>query len=181
MEHNGGSTRQRSSGAFLVGLVVVPALLLAGLLLAHAEERENLLALLPQAGEVQGWQPEDSPQQVVGEELFSLINGGAEIFLKAGFSRAMSQAYVRADQQLIQVEIYEMTNPEAARAVFARKTQGDGEPVALGTQGVVGAYYVIFWQDRFLVTVTGPDATPDTRTGLLGFSRAVESRIKQRH
>jgi len=161
-------------------LVVVPALLLAGLLLADAKEREDLLALLPQAGEVQGWQPEGPPQQAVGEELFSLINGGAEIFLKAGFSRAMSQAYFRADRQLIQVEIYEMTSPEAARAVFARKAQGDGEPVALGTQGVMGTYYVIFRQDRFLVTVTGPDAAPDTRTDLLGFSRVVESRIKHR-
>ncbi len=141
----------------------------------------GLRGLLPQAGEVQGWQPEGSPQQVVGEELFSLINGGAEIFLKAGFVRAMAQSYARADQRLIQVEIYEMTNPEAARAVFGRKTQGDGDPVALGAQGVMGAYYVTFWQDRFLVTVTGPDATPDTRTDLLGFSRAVESRIKQHY
>jgi hypothetical protein len=162
-------------------LVVVLSALVAGLPLADAKEGENLLALLPQAGEVQGWQPEGSPQQAVGEELFSLINGGAEIFLSAGFSQAMSQTYVRADQQLIQVEIYEMTDPEAARVVFARKTQGDGEPVALGTQGVVGAYYVIFWQDRFLVAVTGPDATPDTRTDLLVFCRAIGTRINQRH
>lgn len=181
MNYSGGSTGRRSSGAVLVGLAVTLALALPGHPLAGESGGGDLLGLLPQAAEIQGWQPEGSPQQVVGEELFSLINGGAEIFLKAGFSRAMSQAYVRAGRQLIQVEIYEMTSPEAARAVFERKTQGDGEPVALGTQGVMGAYYVIFWQDRFLVAVTGPDATPETRTDLLGFSRAVGSRIKQRH
>jgi len=53
-------------------------------------------------------------------------------------------------------------------------------PVALGMQGMMGAYYVIFWQDRFLVTVTGPDGTPDTQAALMVFSRAVETRIKQR-
>jgi hypothetical protein len=47
-------------------------------------------------------------------------------------------------------------------------------------QGMMGAYYVIFWQDRFLVTVTGPDGTPDTQAALMVFSRAVETRIKQR-
>ena len=53
-------------------------------------------------------------------------------------------------------------------------------PVALGMQGMMGAYYVIFWQDRFLVTVTSPDGTPDTQAALMDFSRAVETRIKQR-
>ena len=181
MEHSGGSTRHRSSGAVLVGLTVTLALALPSHPLAGESGGGGLRGLLPQAAEIQGWQPEGSPQQVVGEDLFSLINGGAEMFLQAGFSRAMSQAYVRADRQLIQVEIYEMTSPEAAQAIFARKTQGDGEPVALGTQGVMGTYYVIFRQDRFLVTVTGPDATPETRTDLLGFSRAIGSQIKQHH
>ncbi len=180
MKHNGEFTGRRSSRDVLVGLAVTLALALPSCPLAGESGGGNLLGLLPQAAEIQGWQPDGSPQQAVGEDLFSLINGGAEIFLKAGFVRAMAQPYVRADQQLIQVEIYEMTRPEAARAVFARKTQGDGEPVALGTQGVMGTYYLIFWQDRFLVTVTGPDATPDTRTDLLVFSRAVESRIKHR-
>jgi len=180
VKHSGGSTKGRSTGAFLVVLAVTLAVALPGLLLAAEPEQGGLLGLLPQASEIQGWQPDGSPQQVVGEELFSLINGGAEIFLKAGFLRAMAQPYARADQQLIQLEIYEMTGPEAARAVFIRKTQGDGQPFALGEQGMMGAYYVIFWQDRFLVTVTGPGATPDTRAALLIFSRAVETRIKQR-
>jgi len=83
----------------------------------------DLLALLPCVSELGGWQPEAPPHQVMGEDLFSLINGGAEIFLKAGFSRAVSQAYIQAGRQPIQLEIYEMTGPDATpeiRAILMR-------------------------------------------------------------
>ena len=161
-------------------LAMVLLLALSGTLLVAEDGKEGLLALLPRASELGGWQPEAPPHQVVGEDLFSLINGGAEIFLKAGFSRAVSQAYIQAGQQPIQLEIYEMTGPEAARAVFGQKAKGNGQPVTLGVQGVDGEYYLIFWQDRFFVTVTGPAATPEIRAILMRLSRAIEARIAER-
>jgi len=161
-------------------LVSVLLLALSGTLFAAEDGKGDLLALLPRASDLAGWQPEAPPHQVVGEGLFSLINGGAEIFLKAGFSRAVSQAYIQAGQQPIQLEIYEMTGPEAARAVFGQKAKGNGQPVTLGVQGVDGEYYLIFWQDRFFVTVTGPDATPEIRAVMMHLSRAIEARIAER-
>lgn len=109
--------------------------------LAAEPAQRDLLHLLPQAPELSGWQPEGPSHQVAGEDLFSLIDGGAEVFLKAGFSRAMTQTYGRADRQPIQLEIYEMVSADAARAVFTQKTKGDGQPVTLGAQGVDGGYY----------------------------------------
>lgn len=161
-------------------LVSVLLLALSGTLLAAEDGKGGLLALLPRVSALGGWQPEAPPHQVVGEDLFRLINGGAEIFLKAGFSRAVSQAYIQAGRQPIQLEIYEMTGPQAARAVFGQKTRGNGQPVTLGVQGVDGEYYLIFWQDRFLVTVTGPDATPEVQAILMRLSRAIEARIAER-
>jgi len=159
---------------------MVLLLALSGARVVAEDGKGGLLALLPRVSELGSWQPEAPPHQAVGEELFRLINGGAEIFLKAGFSRAVSQAYIQAGRQSIQLEIYEMTGPEAARAVFGQKTKGNGQPVTLGIQGVDGDYYLIFWQDRFLVTVTGPDATPEIRGILMRLSRAIEARIAER-
>ena len=171
---------QQPARPFASLLVSVLLLALSGTLLVAEDGKEGLLALLPRASDLAGWQPEAPPHQVVGEGLFSLINGGAEIFLKAGFSRAVSQAYIQAGQQPIQLEIYEMTGPEAARAVFGQKAKGNGQPVTLGVQGVDGEYYLIFWQDRFFVTVTGPDATPEIRAVMMHLSRAIEARIAER-
>jgi len=173
----GRSKSSLSPGPLVSFLATVLLLTLTGALLAAEDRKGNLLALLPHDSELGGWQPEAPPDQVEGEDLFSLINGGAEIFLKAGFSRAVSQAYIQAGQQPIQLEIYEMVSPEAARAVFGQKAKGDGQAVTLGVRGVDGGYYLIFWQDRFLVTVTGPDASPDTRVAIIAFARAVEIRI----
>jgi hypothetical protein len=176
----GGSNSSFPLRAAASLLVVVLLLALSSARLAAEDGKGGLLTLLPPVSTLGGWQPEAPPHEVVGEELFSLIDGGAELFLKAGFSRAVSQAYIQAGQQPIQIEIYEMTSPEAARAVFGEKTKGDGRPLPLGVQGVDGEYYLIFWQDRFLVTVTGPDATPEIRGVLLRLSRAIEARIVER-
>ena len=76
---------------------------------------------------------------------------------------------------------HSMVDGSASCGLCSGRVAGERlSPVALGMQGMMGAYYVIFWQDRFLVTVTSPDGTPDTQAALMVFSRAVETRIKQR-
>ena len=163
----------------LLALLTMLTLLLPAAALVGEVGREGLLMLFPQPSDLGGWRPEGPPQQAVGEELFSLIDGGAEVFLRAGFVWAAIQTYTMPERPSIDLEIYEMTGPEAAQAVFAKKTEGDGQPIRLGAQAVQGGYYLIFRHGRFLVTVTGADATPDTQAALMDFSRAVEARIKQ--
>ena len=54
---------------------------------------------LPQAGELQEWEPAGTPQHVVGDDLFLLINGGAEIYhenpmtANGGWSKATPYNY----------------------------------------------------------------------------------------
>jgi len=140
----------------------------------------SLLLLLPTSDEVRPWVPDAPPQRAEGQDLFSLINGGAELFLRHGFERAVVQTYSHAAAGHIQVEIYMMATPDGATEVFRRKT-GSGEfPLTIGDAGVSGEYYVIFRRGRFLVTVTAGDAAADAKTMVLRMARAVERRIALR-
>jgi len=176
-------------GALSVGVRLAVALLALGGVLgwapgdppgaAGADPAADITALLPRAGEIAGWAPDGPPQVAAGDELFALINGGAELFLQAGFERAVSQAYRGDGDRRVDLEIYRMQTPPAAEAVFRNKATG-GEPrVPLGAGGSQGEYYLIFWQDRFLITATGSDPGRDTMQAVERIARSVEGKIAQ--
>jgi hypothetical protein len=140
-----------------------------------------ILLLFPKPEEARPWVPEGPAQLAEGQELFALIDGGAELFLRHGFERAAVQSYALAGGRHIQVEIYMMRSMDGAADVFARKT-GPGElPLVLGDAGAGGEYYIVFRRNRFLVTVTAGDADADAKAAVLRIARAVENRISARY
>jgi hypothetical protein len=120
----------------------------------------------------------DGPAQVAeGQDLFALINGGAELFLRYGFERGAVQNYNLGGGRQIQVEVYQMRTPDGAAEVFARKVGPGDLPLTIGDSGVRGEYYIIFRRGRFLITVAAGDTHPDAKTAVLRLARAVEKRI----
>ena len=142
---------------------------------------QAILLLFPKPEEARPWVSEGPAQLAEGQELFALIDGGAELFLRHGFERAAVQSYTFAGGRHIQVEIYMMRSVDGAADVFARKT-GPGElPLALGDAGAGGEYYIVFRRGRFLVTVTAGDADADAKAAVLRIARTVENRIPARY
>jgi hypothetical protein len=137
----------------------------------------SLRLLLPSSDEVRPWVPDAPAQFAEGQELFALINGGAEIFLRHGFERAATQTYSHAGGRHIQVEIYMMGTADGATEVFRYKAGATELPLAIGDAGVRGEYYVVFRRGRFLVTVTAGDAHADAQAMVLRIARDVERRI----
>jgi hypothetical protein len=145
---------------------------------ARADQADrSLLLLLPSSDDVRPWVP-DAPAHVAdGQQLFALINGGAEIFLQHGFERAVAQTYSHAGDRHIQVEIYMMGTADGATEVFRRKTGATELPLAIGDAGIRGEYYIVFRTGRFLVTVTAGDSQADAQAAVLRVARAIERRI----
>jgi hypothetical protein len=143
-------------------------------------DTQALLFLLPRAGEAQPWAPSEPPQVATGQELFALINGGAELFLRAGFERAVIQAYARDDGRHIQVDLYQMTSFDAAREVFTRRTGAGEAPLPIGDAGAAGDSYVIFQRGRFLVMVAAGDEAADAKAAVRVVAEKIAGRIPER-
>lgn len=137
----------------------------------------SLLVLLPSSDEVRPWEPDAPAQFAEGQELFALINGGAEIFLRHGFERIVAQTYSHVGGRHIQVEIYRMESADGATEVFLRRTGATERPLAIGDAGARGDYYIVFRTGRFLVTVTAGDTQADAQATVLRIARAIERRI----
>lgn len=67
---------------------------------------------------VAGWVIESQPEVYAGDDLFFLIDGGADLYLEYGFKEVAVANYINDNMQL-RVEVYEMTNAARAWGVFS--------------------------------------------------------------
>lgn len=140
--------------------------------------KEGISLLLPESDEVENWTEFDLPQHVVGEDLFTLINGGAEIYHEYGFHQAVNHSYESDDGRAINVEIYEMASPESAFGIYSFKTGDEGEEIPVGNDGLIESYYLNFWKGNYLVTLVGFDTEPETVEIILEMARLVDGKIE---
>ncbi len=137
----------------------------------------QLKDLLPQKGELGGWLPDGKAKYATGEDLFLLIDGGAEIYHEYGFEETVFQTYSTKDGKSINLEIYEMESQEAAYGIYSFKTGSDGRPLELGYEGWFESYYLNFWEGNFLVTVIGLDTDKETLDGIMKIAKAVDLKL----
>jgi len=162
--------------------IVLSLLVVLPLFLQCCEKRdveESVLARLPYDADLDGWEAEGEPQTAEGEDLFELINGGAEIYHEYGFRRAAIQSYSKRAERTINVELYEMEDPASAYGAYSFKIGKTGEPIYIGDEGKLEDYYLSFWKGHFVVTVVGYDTAPETREGLMVLARAIDERIPE--
>ena len=127
--------------------------------------------------DISGWRQEYEPEIYVGDSLFELINGGAEVYHRFGFVQALAAQYADDGGRSISLEVFEMKDVEGAMSIYSDKTGGSGEPLQIGDEAAVEDYYLNFRTGRFLVTITGFDSEPETTEGILLLARAVAAQL----
>ena len=140
---------------------------------AKAPEIEAPPDIMSAAVMMDGWQREYEPELYVGDSLFELINGGAEVYHRFGFVQALATQYGDSDGRSISLEVFEMGDVEGARNIYTDKTGGSGEPLEIGDEAAGEDYYLNLRSGQYLVTITGFDSDPETKDGILKLAGAV--------
>lgn len=165
-------------------IVVIFGMILgtAGFSLApnDAAVKTDMASFLPQTGELKGWEPVGTPQHMIGEDLFLLINGGAEIYHEYGFKQVIVQGFKNKNGKSFNLEIYEMQNPAAAYGIYTFKTGDEGKPLDVGNEGLLEDYYLNFWKGNVLVTIIGFDSENETMDGIKETAKVVAAKITAR-
>ena len=147
---------------------------------SQAEEpraKESLLHLMPSESDLNGWKLDGEPQTAEGIRLFELINGGAEEYMKEGFSRAVMATYRNNEGKRINLDIYEMLSPESAKSIYRKKAGNKGQKVSVGEEAAMEDYYLNFRKGAYQVTLSGYDTRRETLEWLLLMARLVAERI----
>ncbi len=120
----------------------------------------------------------EPPQTASGEQLFTLINGGAVLYVQAGFSRAVFASYRSAAGWNINLEIYRMKTVEAARNVYTQKIGAQGRPADLGVAALFEEYFLNFYRGVYPVTVSGYASDRQTADGIFTIARIIDERLE---
>jgi hypothetical protein len=161
--------------------LALTGVILAGVWAARARAGQEVLkAFVPADGAVAGWSRDGGLQEFAGEDLYTYIDGGAEIYQEYGFRRVVIQDFKNAAAKSVSLEIFEMETPAAAYGIFTFKRSGSGKSVGLGSGAELEDYYLNFWKGRFLMTLTGFDETEATLAGLLAIGGAVDGKIGEK-
>ena len=137
-----------------------------------------LSKLLPSENELTGWKPLFEPQTAEGEDLYELIDGGAEIYHEYGFKRAVIQSYENPNGKSINLEIYEMDSPESAYGAYTFTTGKKGKHVDVGDESLLEDYFLNFWKGNCVVTLIGFDSDEETIQGLIAMAKAIDSKLQ---
>jgi hypothetical protein len=117
----------------------------------------------------------------VGVKLYKLINGGAEIYIKAGFKQAIMATYRNRAGKLMNLEIYEMTSVKGAAGVYKQKIGKQGKKVSIGRAALLEDGFMNFYQGPYQVTLSWDDSDAKTVSALLGLARLVATRLSVPH
>ncbi|MCX6121062.1 MAG: hypothetical protein NTX44_05540 [Ignavibacteriales bacterium] len=138
---------------------------------------QDIHSYLPNPNELGIWHAVDSVRVFTGEELYTLIDGGADMYLEYGFQRVMTAEYENPQERSIKLEIYEMTDAAAAAGLFSLNIGTQGKPVAIGNEGRQYDYHIMFWKNRFLVFVSGNDTLKETSVGIRTIASTVNDKL----
>jgi len=157
-------------------------LLLFGFIFQSVINAQNISSLLPDS--VEGWKISNKPEIYIGEDLFRLINGGADIYHEYGFKQVITQRYVNVNDNVISVEIYEMIDSSAAFGIFSLFTFSTGKPINFSSGASEGDGFLLFWKGNYFITLSGynSSAFPSSRSdelknGFFLIAESIESNI----
>ncbi|MCF8228080.1 MAG: hypothetical protein K9G58_12125 [Bacteroidales bacterium] len=107
--------------------------------------------VIPDSAILKSWQLYEKTIYL-GDDLFYLINGGAELYFEFGFEEVAALEYQKSGDTAIHVEIYLMQDPDAAFGIyslFSNKFNMHAD----GSNRWIGEEYIFLRQGRYFVMI----------------------------
>lgn len=113
----------------------------------------------------------------VGQDLYELINGGAEVYRLYQFVD-VANAYYKLGETEITADVYRFSNADMAYGLFSTLRPTDPETASLGVESFKSPMSVRFVKGQFMVRVTGFEPDDATANATLKLAQAIEQNIK---
>ena len=133
----------------------------------------SLQDLLPD--DLLDWKSERTIPLAVPKVLYAYIDGGAELYISYGFGEALSRTYVKDNQPEVLAEVYDLLEPKNAFGVFSQVRESENLQLGQGAYSIPGA--VFFWMDRYYISLSAWEATPEAEEFMRDLGSAIEKKI----
>jgi hypothetical protein len=137
-------------------------MIIAGLCLVHSlQAQESVYDIISHNG-CPAMKVAGEPRLYAGDDLFSLINGGADLYHEYGFSEVLALEAGMEEGMLVKTEIYDMGSPGGAWGIFSVTATANARSVDIGQEGRQGEGFLQFIKGRFMLYLYhAPEAAED--------------------
>ncbi|MFO7447994.1 MAG: DUF6599 family protein [Ignavibacteriaceae bacterium] len=136
---------------------------------------QDLQSVLPDSAG--NWKKAGVSDTYVENELYRLIDGGADIFIEYGFNQIITQRYINPDENIIDVEVYEMKDSSSAYGIFSLFTLNSGDKINFNSEAYAGEEFLLFWKRNYYVSLTGINFPGNAKEDLLLLAKEIEVKL----
>jgi hypothetical protein len=151
-------------------------ILLIGIIMA-TPPAQDLSRLLPD--DVDGWKPKGNCAYFDHDTLFSLIDGGAEVYRALNVKRVVDRRYQKEDGPDIVVDVFDMGSSKDAFGAFHVDIR-EGQDVGEGQESEYQGGSLYFWKDRYFVSVVSLKETDASKKAVMAFGQAIAEKIPRK-
>jgi hypothetical protein len=127
--------------------------------------------------EIPGWRVGAPDESYDRETIFKYMDGSGEVYLSFAFREMLVRQFFREGEPPVTIEVYDMGNSADAFGIFSRNREG--ADVGIGQGSTTRPGFVMFWKDRFFISVMAERETPASTEALVALGRALADAIAQ--
>jgi hypothetical protein len=127
--------------------------------------------------EIDGWKVSGEDAVYTGDDLYTYINGGAELYISYGFKNVLSRTYSRPDQPDIVVDLFDMGSSQDAFGVFAHSRETIDDTIGQGCQYSTGLF--LFWKNNNYVSILASPETEESKKAVEALARQIAGAIPE--
>jgi hypothetical protein len=133
-----------------------------------------LADLLPDA--LQEWFAEETIPLNTPNDMYTYMDGGAELYLSYGFKQAISRKYRKINQPEVTAEVYDLIESRNAFGVFSQTRETENLQLGQGAFSLPGA--VFFWKDHYYISLSTWESTPGSEDFIRRLGAFIDEKIK---
>lgn len=142
-----------------------------------ASSLETLVNGLP--GTIEEWEKSPDVSLYDADNLYTYINGGAELYISYKFINLISQPYVNVEDDEIKIDIFDMGSPQNAYGIFSHSREAIDDFVSSNIESEYAGGLLTFWKGRYYVSILAYPETESRKLVVQQLARKIAAHIQE--
>jgi hypothetical protein len=131
---------------------------------------------LPEA--IDNWNKSSDFAVYDSDDLYTYINGGAELYISYQFINLVSLFYVNEEDEEINIDIFDMGSSQNAYGVFSHSRETTDDFVGTNIESEYAGGLLTFWKGQYYVSILAYPETESKKLVVQELARKISERIQ---
>jgi hypothetical protein len=141
-----------------------------------ASRLQELARGLPEA--IGDWKKSSDLAVYDSDNLYTYINGGAELYISFRFINLVSQSYGNEEDGEIQIDIFDMGSSQNAYGIFAHSRETVDDFLGADIESEYSGGLLTFWKGRYYVSILAYPETASKKLVVQKLGRKIGAQIQ---